>query len=173
MLVSGMLGAPVINARTGERLGRVRRVLLDLQSRRIIGVRLRRGGVIDRRWRVAAFEDISSFAGNGVLLPDDVALREDEVSDRCVMIGGRPPRVLQEDGPAIGRLVDAVADLPDGNVAVLLVKPEGGREDLAVPAACAHCRPDGVIVVAEQRTSPPRAPDAPAQTLPEACVSKE
>jgi uncharacterized protein YrrD len=108
--LQSLLGRPVVNARTGQRIGRVRQVLLDLSGARLAGFRLRHGSLLGRRWRVAAIEDVVGLTDTAVLLPDDLALREDEQPGAAPVLGGRPVAVVCPDGAIFGNLVDAQAD---------------------------------------------------------------
>jgi sporulation protein YlmC with PRC-barrel domain len=122
-----MLGRPVISARTGDRLGRVSQVLLDLAGGRIIGFRLRTGGLLDRRWRLAAMQDVSEVTPEAIVLPDDIALREDEQTETQLPLGGRPLTVIGTDGAEVGRLADVSAELSTGDLVDLRVIPTGAR----------------------------------------------
>jgi uncharacterized protein YrrD len=128
-----MLGCPVISARTGDRLGRVSQVLIDLAGGRLIGFRLRSGGLLDRRWRLASIQDVSAISRDGVILPDDYALREDEHTEAQLPIGGRPVTVVGTDGVEVGRLADVSAELSTGSLVDLRIIPTGvrGREPSA------------------------------------------
>jgi sporulation protein YlmC with PRC-barrel domain len=122
-----MLGCPVISARTGDRLGRVSQVLVDLVGRRIVGFRLRSGGLLDRRWRLAAMQDVSEVSPEAIVLPDDIALREDEQTETQLPLGGRPLTVIGTDGAEVGRLADVAAELSTGDLVDLRVIPTGTR----------------------------------------------
>jgi len=116
-----MLGRPVISARTGNRLGRVSHVVVDLTHRRIVGFRLRAGGLFDRRWRLAAMQDVANVSLDAVIVPDDVALREDEWEEGHLPLGGRPAVVVGTDGAQVGRLTDVSAELETGALLDLVV----------------------------------------------------
>ena len=122
-----MLGCPVISARTGDRLGRVSQVLVDLVGGRLVGFRLRSGGLLDRRWRLAAMQDVSEVSPEMIVLPDDIALREDELSETQLSLGGRPFTVFGTDGDEVGRLADVSAELSTGDLVDLRVIPVGTR----------------------------------------------
>jgi uncharacterized protein YrrD len=125
--LSEMLGCPVISARTGDRLGRVSQVLVDLVGGRIIGFRLRSGGLLDRRWRLAAIQDVSEVSPEAIVLPDEIALREDEQTEAQQPLGGRPLTVIGTDGVEVGRLADVAAELSTGDLVELRVIPTGAR----------------------------------------------
>ncbi|MGD9895446.1 MAG: PRC-barrel domain-containing protein [Dehalococcoidia bacterium] len=122
-----MLGCPVISARTGDRLGRVSQVLVDLVGKRVVGFRLRSGGLLDRRWRLAAMQDVSEVSPEAIVLPDDIALREDEQTETQLPLGGRPLAVIGTDGAEVGRLADIAAELSTGDLVELRVIPTGAR----------------------------------------------
>ena len=147
-----MHGCPVISARTGDRLGRVGEVIVHLGERRITGFRLRRGGLLDRRWRMAAMQDVTAASEAAVVLPDDVALREDERSRDAVGLGRSVTRVIGSDGRVIGRLTDVVADLQTGYLDSLLITPADRRSNrsrglLRVPIAAVSGRGDATVMV--------------------------
>ena len=119
-----MQGRPVVSARTGERLGRISQVLVDLTQGRIAGFRLRRGGLLDRRWRVAAMQDVTAASEAAVLLADDIALREDEPSRQHLPVARRRMTVVHPNGAPLGRLADITAELTTGALIDLLVVPD-------------------------------------------------
>src|SRR5579884_4036737 len=121
-------GRPVISASTGDRLGRISQVVLDLANRRVAGFRLRAGGLLDRRWRVAAMQDVAAITDSGVMLPDAIALREDEQVEGQIVLGRRGPYVVDDHGDVVGRLADVEADPATGELLVLLVIPASGRQ---------------------------------------------
>jgi uncharacterized protein YrrD len=122
-----MLGCPVVSARTGDRLGRVSQVLVDLVGGRLVGFRLRSGGLLDRRWRLAAMQDVSEVSPEMIVLPDDIALREDEQTETQLPLGGRPFTVFGTDGAEVGRLADVSAELSTGDLVDLRVIPARAR----------------------------------------------
>jgi sporulation protein YlmC with PRC-barrel domain len=117
----------IVAASTGKRLGRVAEVLVDLTGRRVIGFRLRHGGILDRRWRVAALEDISELTDSAVVLPDAIALREDDTPSGCVTLYGNRLPVRDATGAVIGDLVDAEADLATGQLFQVFVAPHAHK----------------------------------------------
>lgn len=125
MQLTRMIGRPVLNVRTGRRLGRVSEVLVDLAERRVAGFRLRRGGLLDRRWRLAAMDDVVAVGEEAVLMPDDRALREDERHDRRLALGRRRPVVVDGSGALLGWLTDIGAKLETGEVVTLVVAAPG------------------------------------------------
>ena len=152
MRVQELRGRPVISARTGDRLGRVSEVLIDLAGPQVFGFRLRCGGLLDRRWRVAAMEDGCEVSAHGITVPDALALREDEPLPGRVSLGGPAVAVVGENGAGIGRLADAVLDPATGRLLGLLVVPRGGwrmgsRRAVCVPAGqVAGARADTLVV---------------------------
>lgn len=156
-----MLGCPVISARTGDRLGRVSQVLLDLAGGRIIGFRLRSGGLLDRRWRLAAMQDLSEVSPEAIVLPDEIALREDEYSETQQPLGGRPLAVIGTDGAEVGRLADVSAELSTGDLVDLRVIPTGARARRITPPLVLPidrvCRSERRAVVVDG-TDPPMPP---------------
>jgi sporulation protein YlmC with PRC-barrel domain len=120
-LVTEMRGWPVINARTGDRLGRVGQVTLDRALRHLTGFRLRCGGVFDRRWRLAALQDVTDMHAETIVVPDDVALREDERQADMAPLSHRQLSVHSESGELLGHVADAVVDLNSGEVLSLVV----------------------------------------------------
>lgn len=120
-------GRPVRSAPTGEELGRVSQVLLDLSRRAIAGVRLRHGGLLDRRWRVAAFDDLVAVTPSALLLPDRVALREDVRAPAVVVAHRWTPLVRAADAWPLGRVRDVRCDLHTGRIEALCLRPGTGR----------------------------------------------
>lgn len=120
-------GRPVVSAQSGERLGRVRQVVLDLAEGRIAGFRLRSGGLLDRRWRIAAMQDVTALTDEAVVVPDAVALREDVRCASHVMLHGRGPTLHDADGTVLGRLADAIVNPENGALIALLVSPASRR----------------------------------------------
>ncbi len=123
-------GRPVRSAHTGETLGRVSQVLLDLSRRAIVGFRLRHGGLLDRRWRVAAFDDLVAVTATALLLPDRVALREDVRAPEVVVAHRWTPLVRAADGRPLGRVRDVRCDARTGDIDALHVRPLAGRSTL-------------------------------------------
>jgi uncharacterized protein YrrD len=169
--LSEMLGCPVISARTGDRLGRVSQVLVDLVGGRIVGFRLRSGGLLDRRWRLAAMQDVSEVSPEAVVLPDDIALREDEQTEAQLPLGGRPLTVVGTDGAEVGRLADVAAELSTGDLVDLRVIPTGVRgRELAQPLVLPIdrvCRSERHAVVVDGADSPMQM----GRTLQPSCTS--
>ena len=163
-----MQGRPVVSARTGERLGRISEVLVDLSQGRIAGFRLRRGGLLDRRWRVAAMQDVTAASEEAVLLPDDIALREDEPSEWHLPVKRAGMMVIHPNGTSLGRLADITAELGSGALIDLLVVPDRaatGRANrpLRIPVGQVH-RWDRHRIVLEDglAQSSGQAPPVPA-----------
>jgi sporulation protein YlmC with PRC-barrel domain len=152
---------PVVAARSGQQLGRVAQILLDLDHCRVVGFRLRSGGLLDRRWRLAALEDVTEVTDTAVILPDALALREDEPHDGCLALGtGRLP-VRDPTGAVIGALVDAEVDVATGQVCMLFLtrrSPAGPRSPLPEKLPVNRLRVAGGHAVVE--TLPPFAPAA-------------
>ncbi len=62
---------------------------------------------------------------DAVVLPDDLALREDDnLGDR--LSSGRRMAVVDRKGAEVGRLADVAADLITGELVDLIVVPAGG-----------------------------------------------
>jgi uncharacterized protein YrrD len=123
-------GRPVLSARTGEGLGSVSQVLLDLSRRAIAGFRLRHGGLLDRRWRVAALDDVVAVTATAVLLCDRVALREDMRAPELIAAHRWAPLVRTADGRLLGRVRDVRCDARTGDIDALHVRPLAGRSTL-------------------------------------------
>ena len=155
--LSRLIGRPVLSARTGRRLGRVGEVLLDLAGRRVAGFRLRHGGLLDRRWRFAAMRDLAALGPDAVVVPDELALREDESRDDWPALGRhalgrRGVAVVDRDGAPLGRLVDAEAKLPAGDLVAIDVRQMGPTlwrraPTRTIPVSRVHARGRGAIVV--------------------------
>jgi uncharacterized protein YrrD len=120
-------GRPVRSARTGESLGHVSQVLLDLSRRAIAGFRLRHGGLLDRRWRLAAFDDVVAVTATAVLLPDRLALREDVRAPAVVVAHRWMPTVCAADGRPLGQVQDLRCDLRTGRIDAFEVRLIAGR----------------------------------------------
>lgn len=138
--LQALLGRPVVSARTGERLGRVGGVLLNLTDQRLAGFRLRHGSLLGRRWRVAAMGDVLAVTDRAIVLADDVALREDERPPPARLSGGHRMAVIDADGVTVGSLVDARADPESQDLLELTVAPghrgmRGPRPPVRVPMA--------------------------------------
>jgi sporulation protein YlmC with PRC-barrel domain len=130
----------VVSASTGDRLGRVDAVLVDLESRRIAGFRLRHGGLLDRRWRLASMDDVTEIRGDAVLVPDGLALREDEPAAEYLPLNRHGAIMVTAGGGVVGTVTDIEANPATGEVVGLLVTPRTGRlarsrPPLAVPIA--------------------------------------
>jgi hypothetical protein len=127
-------------------------VLVDLNQRRVAGFRLRHGGLLDRRWRFAAMDDVTAVGEEAVVVPDDLALREDEPHDRRLALGRRHPAVVDRSGASLGRLTDVGAELATGEVVSLVVALPGARPwqqgpEMMVPVEqAAGWRCGGVLV---------------------------
>lgn len=139
MRARDLSGAPVVDGRTGGRLGRVREVLIDPVTARLAGFRLRHGGLLDRRWRVAHLEDVVSVSSAAIVVRDALALREDEPQPAWTALGRHHPLVVDAHGAQAGRVVDAQVDPHSGRLVALLVAPSGQeaherRPPAAVPA---------------------------------------
>jgi uncharacterized protein YrrD len=121
-------GRPVVSASTGSRIGKIGSVLLDLPNRRIAGFRLRHGGLLDRRWRVAAMADVAAVTDDAVIVPDALALREDGCTEGRIFAPADGPRALDRTGSSLGRVVDGQIEPDTGRLIALLVQPDNGRD---------------------------------------------
>lgn len=130
ILATQLRGRPVRSARAGEALGHVSQVLLDLSRRAIAGFRLRHGGLLDRRWRLAAFDDVVAVTPTAVLLPDRLALREDVWAAEVVVAHRWTPVVRAADGHPLGRVCDARCDPRTGQIVALGLRPLSGKPAL-------------------------------------------
>ncbi|MBI2761212.1 MAG: hypothetical protein HYX51_07290 [Chloroflexi bacterium] len=117
-----------MSASTGSRIGKIGSVLLDLPNRRIAGFRLRHGGLLDRRWRIAAMADVAAFTDDAIIVPDALALREDGCTEGRIFAPADGPRALDRSGSLLGRVVDGQVEPDTGRLTALLVQPDGGRE---------------------------------------------
>jgi uncharacterized protein YrrD len=150
---------PVVAARSGQHLGKVAQILVDLDGRRVAGFRLRSGGLFDRRWRLAALEDVIEVTDTAVVLPDALALREDESWVDCLALGGRRLPVRDPTGSVVGELVDVEADVTTGQVCAVFVTSHTSawmRSPLAeaLPACRLRRGGNGAIV----KSAPPMTP---------------
>lgn len=127
MRLSELHGRPVVSASTGGRLGRVDRVLLDLANRRVAGVQLRHGGLFDRRWRVAAIEDVTEVSEAAIVVPDALALREYERLEGQAPLRRHGPAVADGRGTVIGCIADGLVECRTGRLLALLVAPLAAR----------------------------------------------
>jgi sporulation protein YlmC with PRC-barrel domain len=124
--LAALRGRPVVSAHDGAHLGRVSAVVVDLTRPRLRGVRLRHGGLLDRRWRLAALEDITRL-DEAVVLADALALREDEVHAGHLILGRHRPDVVDGTGTRLGNLADVEVDAGSGVVKGLVVALAGRR----------------------------------------------
>lgn len=150
-------GCPVLSAATGARLGRVSEVVLDLGRRCVVGFRLRYGGLLDRRWRLAALLDLTAVRADAIVVPDDVALREDERPAGHLLLGRRAIPVLTAGGALVAWVTDVEAELPAGTLLGLLVVPAMGRgvarrEPVSVPIDRVSAVTDHAVIVDEAAT---------------------
>jgi sporulation protein YlmC with PRC-barrel domain len=158
--LSTLRGQPVVSA-GGERLGRVRAAVVDLAARRLRGVRLRHGGLLDRRWRLAAWSDVVRLDGDAIVLSDALALLEDESHTGHLLMGRRRPPLVDRDGRTLGYLADLGVDRRSGAVLELLVAgtgrwPRQGGELVAVPVErAAGWRFGGIPMTAPSAAEPP------------------
>jgi sporulation protein YlmC with PRC-barrel domain len=150
-----MFGCPVVNASTGDRLGRVDTVLIDLNGRRIAGFRLRHGGLLDRRWRLASMDDVTEVRDDAVLVADSLALREDEPAGEYLPLNRHRSAVLAADGSVIGTLADVEADPTTGELLALLITPRARRlarprPPLSMPMARVQRHSRGLMLVDDE-----------------------
>jgi uncharacterized protein YrrD len=125
MRLRQFLGRPVMDGHSGEQIGRVDHVLIDARARRITGFRLRRGGLLDRRWRVAALGDVTAMTEAAIVLPDALALREDTGGHEQVFGPRHALPVQDERGVLLGRAIDAQVEPESGRLLSVLVRPAG------------------------------------------------
>src|SRR3712207_2383637 len=72
-------------------------------------------------------QDVSEVSPEMIVLPDDIALREDEQTETQLPLGGRPFTVFGTDGAEVGRLADVSAELSTGDLVDLRVIPARAR----------------------------------------------
>ena len=154
MYLSRLRGRPVLSRSTGEQLGRVSQIVLDLSRCRVTGFRLRHGGLFDRRWRIAALQDHAELNDGAIVLPDAIVLREDERVRGQVLLGDRKPLVVDQHGAPRGKLVDATADWESGRLLTLLVRPlSGPKRTVEMPAGQICSERDQMAVAADDTPS--------------------
>lgn len=146
-------GCPVLSASDGARLGRVSEVLLDIDERRIAGFRLRSGGLLARRWRIAAMEDVTAIEPGLVRIADERALLEDVRPSGRLALGRRGPLVRVHGGAVLGRATDALADAATGRLICLLVQPAAASAAplamISIPAEQLHAEQATEVVVGD------------------------
>jgi len=150
ILATQLRGRPVRSARAGAALGHVSQALLDLSRRAIAAFRFRHGGLLDRRWRLAAFDDFVAVTPTAVLLPDRLALREDVRAPEVVAAHRWTPVVRAADRHRLGRVRDLRCDPRTGRIDALGLRPPSGNPALPparLPAGLvARWGADGLLV---------------------------
>jgi sporulation protein YlmC with PRC-barrel domain len=152
MQLRDLLDKPVISAWTGDDLGRVAEVVIDIQAGRVTGFRLRRGGLFDRRWRVAAVADVVRVDAAGIYLVHAAALQEDDDADGRLRLGRRGVSVLDESGRPLGVAKDGVVASLNDDVAHLLVATRSDwrrpkRRPIDISLADLRLREDNSLVL--------------------------
>lgn len=122
MRISEVLGKPIVSADTGERVGRVEDLLLDLPRHALVGV-LVTDGVLSQQ-RVLPFEEVLTIGVDAIIVKTIATMRDarDWVRDgraatRSRSVHGKD--VVTADGARIGTVGDLIADERTGQVEAL------------------------------------------------------
>ncbi len=159
--VSELVGKPVVSADTGERIGKVSDVLLDAQSRRMLGVVVSAGLFAGEQ--VLPYEDVQTIgkdalvarSAGGVVGPKGWRAQGLDTLRTSALTGRR---VLSTSGRSLGELHDLQVDEQAGTVEAfeVAVAAMGGlvRRRALLP------RVDGVTVGADAVLVPDVTADA-------------
>ncbi|GAC1518583.1 MAG: hypothetical protein NVS2B16_24040 [Chloroflexota bacterium] len=146
---------PVVSVADARRLGYVETLLLDLDSQKILGLRVRQGGLLTHRGAVL-LHDVKAVGDDAVTLEDASRLNSENkfsefknCSDLGPILGAR---VLTESGTVLGSVADVDVDLQAGTISgyVLggnLLDRVRGQEHVIQPATVKTIG-DKMIVVA-------------------------
>ncbi|MCX7622157.1 MAG: PRC-barrel domain-containing protein [Thermomicrobium sp.] len=155
MELRAVRGRPVIAVDTGERLGAVQDALVDPQQRRVVALRIRRGGRFRGDLADVPFEALHHLGPDAVTIPQHGALRPaGEAEQGHLRIDDLARlRVVTELGEARGRLDDVEFEPSSGLLTALVVVPPGiggvlGRRQSVPIALVRAIGRDAVVLVA-------------------------
>lgn len=124
MKLSDLRNKPVVSLEGAETLGFLDDIYVDTKQHRVVGFKVRRGGLITHR-EAMLLADIESIGGDAVTVKDAsklndpgrfTGLADDRTGDD--VIGSR---VLTEGGEEIGKVADLEIDLATGQVTEYLL----------------------------------------------------
>lgn len=118
--VSDLVGLPIWNLYTGEKLGRMRDALVERKPRQVIAFLIEPEGLWGKS-RILMISDVKNIGPNGIMAENPVLL---EKLEREVLAGLRKIRgmsLITEVGKEIGRVNDIVFEFPEGKVSKWLL----------------------------------------------------
>jgi uncharacterized protein YrrD len=119
MRVGEIKGEPVVSVASAERLGVVEDVYLDSAQHRVLGLRVRRGGLLPHHEAVL-LGDVTSIGRDAVTLPDAGRLnQQDKFTElQGALLGGQVigSRMMSENGHELGTIADLDVDFATGAV---------------------------------------------------------
>lgn len=110
-----LLGISIWDLSNGEKIGRLRDILIDRKPRQVIAFLIEPEGLWGKI-RILAISDIKNIGPNGIMVENPVLL---EKVEREVLAGQRKVRgmsLITEEGKEIGRVSDLVFDFPKGKI---------------------------------------------------------
>jgi uncharacterized protein YrrD len=145
---------PVVSVAGAERLGFVDDLFLDSAGRMVLGLGVRRGGLLTHR-EAMMLRDVQAVGGDAVTVLDASKLNKEasfsELESRSQASRIIGSRILTEDGQEIGTVSDLVMDLEQSEVTEYRV---GGSlldrfrgEERFIPITAVKSLGDGLIVV--------------------------
>lgn len=145
---------PVVSVAGAEKLGHLSDMLLDNSGSRILGFRVRSGGLLTHYQGVLA-ADIQSFGPDAVTVQDASRLNRESAfssfGDALTASSVEGSRVMTEGGTELGKVKDIALDL-DGlavtgySLGVNLIERIRGGEKVVPIAAVHSIGPDLVVV---------------------------
>ena len=157
--MSGTLakGTPVISLDTGVTLGKIERVYLDCESRRLVAFSFSRGaGLFGRKGgHIVEIDDIHAIGPDAVTLDDARAVHDlvlmDGATRRLVELDQLVRRdVMTDGGEKLGHIVGLDFDPETYRLVNVRIDDRHRDEELVVPAADVRNIGQELIVVAEQ-----------------------
>lgn len=158
MDVKSLSGIAVVSIEDGEKVGTVDDVVFNLESRRVIGFRLGRTGLIRGGRSVVSMSDVESVGSDAVMIRNRSMVRDEqnerEFADRPHLRELTSLRVVTQDGAYVGNLATVRFDPSNGSITHLEVS--GGslmsmlRRNREIPADVVLSMGTDVVVVPDQ-----------------------
>lgn len=151
---------PVVSVAEAEKLGFVDDLLLDPAGKRVLGLRVRRGGMVTHR-EALLLSSAQAIGEDAVTVQDGSALNKEsafsDLRDSVAATAITGSRMLSEDGREIGNVGDLVFELPSGQVSEYLLSvgllDRLRHEEHGVPVAAVTSLGNGLVVVQNNITA--------------------
>jgi len=165
MKKSDVVSLPVISVDQGKYLGKVKDVILDPNSKSIVGLIITRGKFFAEKPHLVNLENVQTIGAYAITVPSESVVMTDEQQMQDEYQGFAPPgkRVISDRGESMGICRDYTFEFPSGQVVDLLLETKEKRNQLVnLPVEDVITLGTDYIIVSSGYTQP-----QPAYSQPE------